>query len=203
MAHKPKRIGVFGGTFDPIHNAHLAMAQAAMRSAGLDRVLFVVSASPPHKRRGPLAGAEDRYAMVSEALADEPGMAPSRVELDRPGPSYMADTLRILQDEYGDAELFLILGMDSLSDLPNWRAPQDILGRARILAIPRPGHWSVPESLNGHYEVVPFQETTLSSTAVRARIASGEPCDDLVPPCVVRLIEERAIYDDTGADGAG
>lgn len=195
MTENQERIGVFGGTFDPVHNAHIAMARAAAEGADLDQVLFMVAARPPHKSGGTAASEEDRYDMVEAALADEPRMAASRLELEREGPSYTADTLRELHARHPDAELFLIIGMDSLVDLPKWREPDVILKLAQLLVIPRPGDWSVPEVLDGHYEIIPFVETPVSSTEVRDRLAAGESLDGLVPTEVQQLIEERGIYD--------
>ena len=189
-----QRIGIYGGTFDPVHNAHVAMARTALEQAQLDLVLFVVSARPPHKNEGPFASPEDRYAMVCAALADEPQMEASRIELDRPGPSYTADTLRTVQKQYPEASLYLILGMDSLIDLPRWRQPDVILHHARLLVVPRPGAWEPPPSLEGHYDVLPFEKTPLSSTRIRARIAAGEPCEDCVPPAVMKMIREKGVY---------
>ncbi|MBN2309100.1 MAG: nicotinate (nicotinamide) nucleotide adenylyltransferase [Candidatus Hydrogenedentes bacterium] len=190
----PERIGVFGGTFDPIHNTHIAVARAALAQRRVSRVVFVVSARPPHKHEGPYAAPEERYAMVAAAVAGQAGMAASRLELDRRGPSYTVDTLAAFARDCPGAALALILGMDSLIDLPTWRDPEGILARAHILVVPRPGTWDIPASLDGHYDVLDFEETTLSSTEIRERIAAGEPIDELVPPGVGRLICERRIY---------
>lgn len=189
------RIGVFGGTFDPIHNAHCAIAQTAMAHAKLDKVLFVVAGSPPHKPDDSLASAEDRYAMVRAAVTDMPGMEASRLELDRPGPSYTVDTLRAVEAQYPHAKLFLVVGHDSLVNLPEWYDTAGILARAHLLSVPRPGlSPEVPAELNGHYSVLPFVETTLSSTEVRDTIMAGEPYAHLVPPAVADLIANRGIY---------
>ena len=190
----PHRIGVFGGTFDPIHNTHLAMARAARDQAKLDLVLFVVSANPPHKRGVNLESAEDRLALVQAALVSEPDMAPSRIEIDRNGPSYTADTLDTLHLQYPDAALFLIIGMDSLIDLPKWRAPERILSRAHLLVVPRPGGDAAPESLRGKYTLLTFPENDLSSTDVRSRLESGDPCTDALPYAVSNLIQQRGLY---------
>jgi nicotinate-nucleotide adenylyltransferase len=195
-----RRLGVFGGTFDPVHNAHLAMARAARDFAQLDEVLFVVSARPPHKREEQKTPAEVRLAMVEAALAAESGMRPCRLELDRDGPSYTADTLEALARQQPDAALYLIVGMDSLVDLPEWRRPDAILRHAHLLAIPRPGNWEVPPALAGHYDIVPFGETTVSSTEVRERIAATGDADeaaldDLVPRTVLRIIRRKGLYE--------
>lgn len=198
-----ERIGIFGGTFDPIHNTHCDIARAALKEAALDRVIFVVSGRPPHKgEEGPLASPEARFAMVQAAIADEEGMEVSRIELDREGPSYTVDTLREFHWLFPEAEFFLIFGMDSLLDLPNWKDPRGILSLAKLLVVARPNMKSdvVPE-LEGHYELLPFQETDLSSTEARERIMSGaEPFDDIVPSAVAKLILEKGIYDASVAD---
>jgi nicotinate-nucleotide adenylyltransferase len=195
MAHS-ERIGVFGGTFDPIHNAHVAMAKAARDAAGLDRVLFVVSARPPHKNEeGPCASAEDRYRMVEAALCEEPGLEASRLELDRPGASYTVDTLKLLHKAEPHARLSLIVGLDSLVDLPKWRDPESILALAQLLVLPRPGEYPIPQALEGHYQMVPFEETGISSTEVRQALSSGERVSGLVPQTVVKYIRSRGLYE--------
>ena len=193
---KSERIGVFGGTFDPIHNAHLDIARAAMASATVDVVLFVVSASPPHKQAGVGASAEQRLAMVEAALSGEEGLEPCDIEMRREGPSYMAITLSELSTQYPGAKLHLIVGMDSLVDIPNWREPEEILSLARILVVSRPGEpQDISQSLEGKYELVPFEESEVSSTEVRRRIGAGESLEGLVPSGVLAIIEESKIYE--------
>lgn len=191
----PKRIGVYGGTFDPIHNAHLEIARAARECADLDVVLFVVAARPPHKANGTFATPEDRMAMVRAAVGEEAGLESSDLELTREGPSYTAHTLMELHDIYPDSELFLIIGMDSLVDLPKWKDPETILKHADILVVPRPGNGAAPpELVAGKCRAIPFEETELSSTEIRERVARGEGIDKLVPARVGTLIRERGIY---------
>jgi nicotinate-nucleotide adenylyltransferase len=190
-----QRIGVFGGTFDPVHNAHVAIARAALEHARLDRVLFVVAARPPHKSGGPYATPEERAALVDAAIGNEPGMELCRIEIERKGPSYMVDTLRTLAEMYPGAEFYLIVGEDSVEDLPRWKDAPAILERARILAVPRPGSWRVDPVLEGRYERLPFEKTRASSTEVRERIVAGKPLDDLLPASVAALIAERGLYD--------
>ena len=197
-----RRIGVFGGTFDPIHNAHLEIARAALSHGRLDEVRFVIAGRPPHKMHDTSATPEERYAMVRAALENEPRMAVSRLELDRKGPSYTFETLEAIARNEKDADLYLILGMDSLVDLPNWRAPERIAAAARFLVVPRPGHWDVPAQLEGHCEVLPFEPMPLSSTDVRERLRAGLPLDDVLPAPVERLIRERGIYGLGDADRA-
>lgn len=188
------RIGVFGGTFDPIHSTHLSIALAAMAQARLDRVLFVVSARPPHKVDELLADPEDRLAMVEAAVADHPGFEASRIELDRMGPSYTVETLAAVERQYPDSERFLIIGMDALADLPNWREPDTILNRSRILVAPRPNAPAPPDSLSAAYQVLDVPPCDLSSTEVRRRIVAREPLDDMLPKAVQRVIAEKGLY---------
>lgn len=192
--NSPGRIGVLGGTFDPVHAVHLDIANAAVEQCDLDRVLFVVSARPPHKRNATFAGPEDRYAMVAAALAGEERFEPSRIELDRMGPSYTVDTLRLLRARHPAAELYVILGMDSLIDLPGWKEPEEILRLARLLVVPRPGDSTVPRELIGRYQMLKFPATDLSSTEIRRRVAAGESIDGLVPESVRRIIQDRGLY---------
>lgn len=190
-----QRIGVFGGTFDPIHCAHLDLARAAQQQARLDKVLFVVSASPPHKQGDVCHDAEERYEIVSAALEDEEGMEPSHIELDREGPSYTADTLAALGQLYPGAQLFLILGMDAVQDLPRWHKPEDILARATVLAARRPdARDNLPPSLQGKVTLLDFVETPVSSTRIRAKLKAGEAVDDLVPAAALEVIMRKGWY---------
>lgn len=193
-----RRIGVYGGTFDPIHQTHLDIAQAALIQAGLDRVLFVVSATPPHKRHLVHVSAEDRFALVQAALTrlGEPGFEASRIEIDRGGPSYTVDTLRALRAAHPDAELSLIIGADALVDLPRWHDPEGILTLAHLLVAPRPGFApeALPELLHGRYTMLGFTETPVSSTEVRAALARGDNPESLVPPGAAALVCEKGLY---------
>lgn len=202
MKKKAERIGVFGGTFDPIHNAHVAMARAALEQAQLDRVLFVVSAHPPHKASGAYATPEQRFQMVEAALAPYAELEASRIEIDRPGPSYTVETLRSLRDKHAQALLFLILGMDSLVDVPKWKDHETILRFAQLLVVPRPGQWRIPRSLLNHYRLIAFPETSLSSSEIRARIASGLPIDDVVPEPVLPIIRQERVYSVCASDSS-
>lgn len=191
----PQRIGVFGGTFDPLHNAHLSLARAALEQAGLHEVLFVVSAAPPHKRGEVSLDAESRYAMVEAALRDEPRMHASRIEIDRGGPSYTAVTLERLQAEHPGARLYLILGMDAVRDLPQWHRPERILELATVLAARRPqADAALPAILRGHCQILDFDEQPLSSTEIRAHLALGRDVHDSLPPVVLALIKKNGWY---------
>jgi len=190
-----KRIGVLGGTFDPVHNTHLLMARSSMDAAHLDLVLFVVSARPPHKIGDIAASPEQRFEMLEAALEGEAKFEACDLELRRDGPSYMRETLHELEKKYPGVELFLIVGLDSMLDLPNWKGPEDILDSARLLVAPREGDdREVPASLEGKYDFVPFEESDVSSTDIRDRVARSEVIDAMVPAAVARLIREKGIY---------
>ncbi|MDQ1257677.1 MAG: nicotinate-nucleotide adenylyltransferase [Candidatus Hydrogenedentes bacterium] len=191
-----KRIGVFGGTFDPLHNTHYDIARTAIQTANLDLVLFVVSARPPHKTLGPFATPEERFDMVQAALGKRPQMSASRIEIDRKGTSYTRDTLKEVQQRYPEAQLFLILGYDSLLDLPAWKDSRRILDQTRLLVLPRKGvEESAPPQLDGAYELLPFESTSLSSTEIRERVAAGLPYEHMVPPAVSERIYRQGLYE--------
>ena len=186
------RVGIFGGSFDPVHVGHLAIANAALESVPLDRVLFVLARRAPLKERGPVAGEADRLAMLELAVAGEPRFSVSRIELDRPGPSYTVDTLEALS---GADLLFLILGGDALAALPRWKDPDRIATLATLVVAERPG---APERA-GHEQkgtVVAFDAPRLdiSSLELRARAARGRSLRYLVPDPVWRHIEARGLY---------
>jgi nicotinate-nucleotide adenylyltransferase len=192
---KPLRIGVFGGTFDPVHNVHLRIARAARDRAGLDSVLFVVAATPPHKRHDVVASAEDRLAMVRAAIQGEEGFEASRIEMDRSGPSYTVDTVRALAEARPDARLYLIIGYDAALDFPRWRDPRAILKRARLIVVRRPECDSALDpSLDGAHEMLPFEASDLSSTEVRDLLAQGGDAGELLPPAVLEHIRGKGLY---------
>ena len=185
------RIGVFGGTFDPVHVGHLAIAQAALETADLDRVVFVPARRSPLKDRSPLASAEDRLLMLEAATKGEPRFAVSRVELDRPGPSYTVDTLEALRSE---GDLYLILGSDALADLGRWRSPERIRQLAKILVARRPGAPEPGTASGARAFDAPCLD--ISSRELRARASRGLSLRYLVPHDVWRHIEGRGLYRD-------
>src|SRR5690349_4586501 len=137
------RIGVFGGSFDPVHRGHVLLAECCRAQAALDRVAFVPAARQPHKPHSPRASDGDRLAMLELAIAGHPEFAASPVELERGGVSYTVDTLRAITAQEPGAKLYLLLGADSLADLPTWREPAAICALATPLAVSRPG-WAAP-----------------------------------------------------------
>lgn len=191
-----ERLGVMGGTFDPIHVGHVLLALWARERLSLDRVLFVPAADPPHKEARPdLAPAADRWAMVERAIAGFPGFAASRLELDRPGKSYTVETLQTLRIEYPDSRLYLVIGEDNVAQLPTWHDPRTILELCTVVAGTR-----ASAGLAGDAELarqVILLDTPVfevSSTEVRRRLAAGKPVRYLVPDAVLDYIAARGLY---------
>jgi nicotinate-nucleotide adenylyltransferase len=181
------RIGVFGGTFDPVHVGHLAIANAALEELGLDRVFFVPARRSPLKSEAPIAAAEDRLAMLAAAIAGEPRFRVSPIELDRKGPSFTVDTLEALR---GEGELFLILGSDAYSEFEHWRDPLRIRSLATIVLAARPGAPNVPAGVR----MLDSPLMDISSRELRARAARGRSLRYLVPEAPLRYIEEHRLY---------
>ena len=197
------RIGILGGTFNPPHLGHLAIARHARDELGLDRVLFMPVHTPPHKEAEEDPGPEHRLAMCRLAVAAEPGLEVSELELRRAGPSYTVDTLRELHDQRPRDELVFLLGADMARTLPSWREPREILRLAHPAVAEREGAARaeivrVICSLGAQPDQVSFLDMppiAVSSSLVRERAAAGETIDDLVPAAVARYIEERRLYD--------
>ncbi len=196
------RIGIFGGTFDPPHLGHLVLASEALYQLKLERLLWVLTPTPPHKMSLPVSPVAQRLAMVEAALAGEPGFECSRVDLDRPGPHYAVDTVELLQALYPGAQLIYLLGGDSLRDLPLWYQPQQLVEQVTGLGVMRrPGAAFELESLARHLpgieEKVEFVETPqieISSRDIRRRIAEGRPFRFFLSDPVYQLIEKRGYY---------
>ena len=198
------KIGILGGSFDPIHLGHLAIAEAAREKHGLDRVLLVPAGRPPHKS-GDLAPAADRLAMVRLAVEGRPGLEASDIEIQRPGPSYTVDTLEHMGRILPGAELYFIIGADSLHEFFGWRNARRILELARIVTVTRPG-WpadfdpasfpGVPEETIRRMEAdrVEIHGVPAESTRIRAAVRGGEPIDRDVPASVAEYIRRRGLY---------
>ncbi len=196
-------LGIFGGTFDPIHNGHLAVAHAAQTRLGLDRVVFVPVGTPPHKRWQPVTPAEHRWQMALLAVADNPHFAVSRVDIDRPAPQYSVDTIRLLRGEYGTsaAETFFIIGADALENFPRWKDAAGIVAQCCIAAVHRPGFRpdvarliaAVPQ-LAARLVWVEMPPVPVSATEIRQRVGQGLPITDMVPPAVAAYIARHQLY---------
>lgn len=196
-------VGVFGGTFDPIHVAHLAVAEETREALGLERILFVPAALPPHKVDRPVSAPEHRFAMVELAIAGNPAFEASRIELDRRGPSYTVDTLESLADE-GPTELVLILSAEVFRELRTWRRPERILELARLAVVPRDGYPDVgraflAEHFPGHEDAAVFlggPRLRLSASELRERAAHQRSLRYLVPDAVATYIGDHGLYSD-------
>lgn len=192
------RFGVLGGAFDPIHLGHLVAASEAAHRLRLDRVIFSPTGQAWHKD-AIHAPAELRYLMTVMATADDPRFDVTRVDIDRPGPTYTVDTLRELREQYRqeDPEWFFITGADALSTILSWREPQEILAMAHLVGVTRPGHELADPGLPpGSFSLIDVPALAISSTDIRARASRGEPIDDLVPEGVAHLISQHRLYRD-------
>ncbi|MGD0219195.1 MAG: nicotinate-nucleotide adenylyltransferase [Acidimicrobiales bacterium] len=194
------RIGVFGGTFDPIHVGHLVAAVNARHALGLDQVLFVV-ANEPWQKVGdrPVSPAADRLALVDAALGDVDGLEASRLEIDRGGPSYTVDTIEELQRLQPTAELFLIVGADVVAGLATWERLDEVRRATTIVVVNRPGSTPVLPGPTGplagwNAVAIEIPALEISSTDLRERAATGRPLDYLIPEGAVRMIKERELY---------
>jgi nicotinate-nucleotide adenylyltransferase len=201
-AREARRIGILGGTFDPVHIGHLIIAEEARARLGLQQVVLVPARVSPHKLWGTAATAEDRFRMVQLAIADNPSLVVSRVDIDRAGPSFTVDTLRALQTEYGPAaQLYFVMGADSLVHLKAWREPTEILRLARLVAVTRPGYAvdlaALERDLPGLRSVTEILVTVqleISATALRERLREGWPIRYQVPAAVEAYIREHHLY---------
>lgn len=194
------RIGILGGTFDPIHFAHLLVAEDARALLALDRVVFVPNGAPPHRGMRTSASAEDRLRMVELATAPNPAFEVSRIEVDREGPSYAIHTLEALQRERPGADLFFLTGVDALAEVGTWYRSADVLQLATFVAAARPGYPLAqleavlpPETMR---RVTPLATTDLaiSATEIRRRVADGLPIRYLTPDPVEAYIRSHGLY---------
>jgi nicotinate-nucleotide adenylyltransferase len=190
------RTGVMGGTFDPIHHGHLVAASEVAHIFSLDEVVFVPTGQPWQKQDKKVSAAEDRYLMTVIATASNPRFSVSRLDIDRPGPTYTIDTLRDLRAERGDdADYFFITGADALSRMLSWQDVDELFTLAHFVGCTRPGH-----RLTGHglpqdkVSLVEIPALAISSTGCRLRVAEGQPIWYLVPDGIVQYIAKRKLY---------
>ncbi|GGP42624.1 nicotinate-nucleotide adenylyltransferase [Saccharothrix coeruleofusca] len=190
-----RRIGVMGGTFDPVHHGHLVAASEVQARFDLEEVVFVPTGQPWQKSEREVSAAEDRYLMTVIATASNPRFSVSRVDVDRDGPTYTVDTLTDLKALHPDADLFFITGADALEQILSWRRAERVFDLAHFIGVTRPGY-----ELNGAHlppgavSLVEVPAMAISSTAVRARTAAGLPIWYLVPDGVVQYISKRRLY---------
>ena len=196
------RVGVFGGTFDPPHLGHLILAAEALYQLRLDRLLWVLTQDPPHKHGHMIRPWEERFEMVRLEIDEDPAFELSRVDIDRPGPHYAVDTMSILAQQIPGAELFYLIGGDSLCDLPTWHEPRRFLQSCAGLGVmPRPGDSINLDALESvlpgisarvHFITTPLLE--ISSTDIRQRITDGRPFRYYLTPLVYQYIRKTNLY---------
>jgi nicotinate-nucleotide adenylyltransferase len=199
-------LGILGGTFDPIHVGHLAIAEEARDALGLEGVLFIPNRAPVHKPARPVSPAEDRAAMVALAISDNPAFALSRLEIERSGPSYSVDTLQALAAEIratgGEPDLTFILSAEAYAELASWHRPERLLELCRMAVVPRPG--ARPVDVPAMARLVPGADRRtvvldgpligVSGTEIRARVAAGRSVRYLVPDAVIAYIGDHGLY---------
>ena len=194
-AAAPRRIGLFGGTFDPPHTAHLELARVARDALALDELRWIPAGQPWQKARA-ITPAEHREAMVRAAIEGEPRFVLERCELERDGPSYMVDTVQALQAREPNARWVLILGQDQLAGLHTWHRWRELLARVDLAVADRPGAAAAvdPEVAAVTRQAVPLPLRDIASTDIRARVRQGLPIAELVPPAVARYIDRHHLY---------
>ncbi|HSW09417.1 MAG TPA: nicotinate-nucleotide adenylyltransferase [Bacillota bacterium] len=199
----PCRLGIMGGTFDPIHLGHLVAAEAAREQFDLEQVLFVPARLPPHKQDREITPAEQRHAMVLLATANHPRFVASRVELDRPGPSYTVDTLRFFRATHPRARLYFITGADALMELDTWKDPEELLRLCHMIVVSRPGcdrerlrekAADLQRRMSCHIEELAAPALAISSRDLRQRVAEGKSLRYLVPREVRDYILKHRLY---------
>ncbi len=204
MAEKVKRLGIMGGTFDPIHYGHLVTAEAARGVYALDQVLFIPSGVPPHKDAASITDAEHRYTMTVLATLTNPHFEASRVDIDRTGTTYTIDTLKSLNEEFGETvSLYFITGADAIMEIVSWKEPQALLDLAEFIAATRPGfaledHAAWIDEWFAHHgkslNVLQVPAMAISSTDIRRRVTEGSSVRYLVPETVEFYIRKNRLY---------
>ncbi|WP_086825215.1 nicotinate-nucleotide adenylyltransferase [Allokutzneria sp. NRRL B-24872] len=190
-----RRIGVMGGTFDPVHNGHLVAASEVQVRFELDEVIFVPTGNPWQKCHSVVSPAEDRYLMTVVATASNPRFSVSRVDIDRTGTTYTIDTLGDLRTQYPDDELFFITGADALEQILSWHRADELFRLAHFIGVTRPGYRLVDDHLpRGAVSLVEVPAMAISSTNCRDRVRDGLPVWYLVPDGVVQYISKRELY---------
>ncbi len=189
-----RRLGVMGGTFDPIHHGHLVAASEVAAQFHLDEVVFVPTGEPWQKSHRRVSPAEDRYLMTVIATAENPQFSVSRIDIDRGGPTYTVDTLRDLRALNPETDLFFITGADALGQILTWRDSEELFSLAHFIGVTRPVTSSRTRSARGGVSLVEVPALAISSTDCRARVAKGDPIWYMVPDGVVRYIDKRELY---------
>lgn len=203
---RPTRLGIYGGSFDPVHLGHLLLAETCREACELDRVLFLPCGKSPHKPHGALATGQQRAEMLEFAVAGDPRFGVCCIELERSGPSFTVETLRQLHDEQPDSELFFLMGADSLADLPLWREPLAILKLATVVAVNR-GERPPPDLMTlearlgpivrERVRLVTMPAIELSATEIRERVRDGRGVRFRVPRAVEEYIRQQGVYEES------
>lgn len=194
------RLGIMGGTFDPVHYGHLVIAEEARYEFALDRVVWVPAGDPPHKQSREVVSQEHRYAMVLLATASHPAFEVSRLELERSGPSYTVDTIRAFSELRPEAELFFITGADATLEILTWHRHDDLIRMCRFIAVTRPGYdlnrlsAELPEPYLARISTIQAPGVDISSTDLRQRLRDGEPVKYLVPEAVEAYLQKHRLY---------
>lgn len=198
-----RRIGIMGGTFDPIHYGHLRAADEAHAAFGLSEVIFVPTGQPPHKAGENVSSAEDRYMMTVLATVDCPYFSVSRLEIDKAGKSYTIDTLKHLKSlpEYSDTEFYFITGLDAVLDIVSWKNPKEIMSLCKFVAVNRHGYnhskmEELPGDLRSAIISLEIPLLAISSTGLRERVRKNRSIRFLVPPSVEYFIRKKSLYRD-------
>ena len=194
-----RRLGVMGGTFDPIHHGHLLTAEEAAVQFGLDEVLFVPTGRPWMKDRDDVSPAEDRYLMTVVATASNPRFSVSRIDIDREGQTYTVDTLHAVGEQAPDAELFFVTGADAMLEIFGWKDPEEVLSLAHFIAATRPGYdlarfEAAAPTRHPNVSVMTIPALAISSTDIRRRVREGRPIRYLLPEGVKSYIEKAGLY---------
>ncbi|MFT4586949.1 MAG: nicotinate-nucleotide adenylyltransferase [Candidatus Binatia bacterium] len=192
-----KRIGLFGGSFDPVHNGHLLMAQAAIEEASLDTIYFILAAQSPFKAGRQPTSAAIRAKLLRLALAGRPDFALDIQETQRDGLSYTIDTVKIYQRQHPDASIVYLIGADHVPLLPKWRSAEELARSTEFLAIPRPGATTEPFPPPFRGQVLKGFPFGISSTLIRRRANDGLPINEMTPPAVAAAIEQGQLYRST------
>lgn len=202
MTEQLKRVGIFGGSFNPLHQGHLILAEFASESIGLDRVLFAPVLHPPHKDGSGMTPIEHRLAMISTSITDNSRFELSLVDVERPGPHYSVDTVQIIQDQYPHSQLYFVMGGDAFKDFPLWYHPQEMVKYCRLAVMRRPSsrpvqpdmHEATMPHLKDRVDMIEAPPIGISSTRIREQLQVGKSVRYLVPNPVLKYIQDNQLY---------
>lgn len=201
MEHRKPGIGLLGGTYDPVHNGHISIAESFIGSDFLKELWILLTPDPPHKQHRPAAGFDERYRMLEAAFRNMPGVTVSDIEYRLPKPSYTVQTLSYLTEKYPYEQFYLCMGGDSLAGFTTWYKWREILRYCKLLVAERPnGHEEVDTIIEHKADFVPHEPVEISSTEIRERIAEGKSVSEYIPEEVEQIIKENKLY--TGIQGS-